>query len=141
MIETTARRSLNFQYESAIRNRTPTFLRLGCYPLPAARISTENLPAELSKKLPCYPQLPVTLLGRLAVVQIQKGEGLGQFLLMDALRRILSTDAEIAAMAVVVEAKDDEAEAFYRHFDFRALQKQPRRILLPVKIVARLFTS
>jgi predicted GNAT family N-acyltransferase len=118
--------------------KPPAHAVLGYYTLSASHINAEDLPAELSKKLPRYPQLPVTLLGRLAVDQTQKGKGLGEFLLMDALHRSLSTAADIAAMAVVVDAKDDEAEAFYRHFDFRALQKQPRRMFLPMKVVAML---
>jgi hypothetical protein len=68
-----------------------------------------------------------------------KGHRLGQFLLMDALRRSLESATEIAAMAVVVEAKDDGAEAFYRHFSLLPLQKQPRRLFLPMGAIATLF--
>jgi hypothetical protein len=39
----------------------------------------------------------------------------GQFLLMSALHRILRAAANITAMAVVLDGKDDAAEAFYRH--------------------------
>jgi GNAT superfamily N-acetyltransferase len=89
--------------------------------------------------LPRYPQLPATLLGRLAVDQGMKGRGLGEFLLMDALRRSLEASARIAAMAVLVDAKDDAAHAFYRHFGFLPLHEQPRRLFLPMKNVAGLF--
>ncbi len=112
---------------------------LGYYTLSASYITADELPAELSKKLPRYPQLPVTLLGRLAVHQNQKGKGLGAFLLMDALHRSLTAAAEIAAMAIAVDAKDAAAEAFYRHFEFRPLQQQPARLFLPMKVVAGLF--
>ena len=112
---------------------------LGYYTLSASVITVDELPAELSKKLPRYPQLPVTLLGRLAVDQGQKGKGLGEFLLMDALHRSLAAADQIGAMAVVVDAKDAAAEAFYKHFDFRPLQQKPARLFLPMKIVAGLF--
>ena len=112
---------------------------LGYYTLSASHITPNELPAELTKKVPRYPQLPVTLLGRLAVDQRQKGKGLGAFLLMDALHRSLTAAVEIAAMAIVVDAKDDAAAAFYQHFDFRPLQQQPTRLFLPMKIVAGLF--
>ena len=112
---------------------------LGYYTLSASVITADELPAELSKKLPRYPQLPVTLLGRLAVDQGQKGKGLGEFLLMDALHRSLDAADQIAAMAIVVDAKDAAAEAFYKHFDFQPLQQQPARLFLPMKIVAGLF--
>jgi GNAT superfamily N-acetyltransferase len=112
---------------------------LGYYTLSASTITADELPAELASKLPRYPQLPVTLLGRLAVDQNHRDKGLGAFLLMDALRRSLDAAAEIAAMAIVVDAKDAAAEAFYRHFDFRPLQVQPKRLFLSMKIVAALF--
>ena len=64
---------------------------------------------------------------------------MGQFLLMDALRRSLEAAPNIAAMAALVDAKDDTAEAFYRHFSFRPLQQQPRRLFLPMKTIAGLF--
>ena len=117
----------------------PASAVLGYYTLSASHITAEELPADLAKKLPRYPQLPVTLLGRLAVDQGHKGKGLGEFLLLDALHRSLDAAARIAAMAVVVDAKDAAAEAFYRHFDFRPLQQQPTRLFLPMKIVAGLF--
>ena len=57
------------------------------------------------KKLPRYPQLPVILLGRLAVDGSMKGKALGQFLLTNALHRCLEAAGSIAAMAVVVDVK------------------------------------
>jgi GNAT superfamily N-acetyltransferase len=112
---------------------------LGYYTLSASLVNASELPDALAKKLPRYPQLPVTWLGRLAVDQSVKGRGVGQFLLMDALRRSLQAAANIAAMAVLVDAKDDAAEALYQRFSFLPLQEQPRRLFLPMKTVAGLF--
>lgn len=112
---------------------------LGYYTLSASLVNASDLPDTLARKLTRYPQLPVTLLGRLAVDQSMKGKGIGQFLLMDALRRSLEAAANIAAMAVVVDAKDDAAQAFYRHFSFLPLHEQPRRLFLPMRTVAGLF--
>ena len=117
----------------------PALRVLGYYTLSASIVNASELPATVAKKLPRYPHLPVTLLGRLAVDQSMKGRGIGQFLLMDALRRSLEAAANIAAMAVVVDAKDDAAQAFYRHFSFLPLHEQPRRLFLPMKTVAGLF--
>ena len=117
----------------------PALRVLGYYTLSASLVNTSELPDALAKKLPRYPQLPVTLLGRLAVDQSMKGKGMGQYLLLDALRRCAEAAGNIAAMAVVVDAKDDAAEAFYRHFSFLPLQQQPRRMFLPMKAVAGLF--
>jgi len=112
---------------------------LGYYTLSASIITADQLPPELARKLPRYPQLPVTLLGRLAVDQGHGGKGLGELLLIDALHRSLEAASEIGAMAVVVDAKDAAAEAFYEHFDFMRLQQQPSRLFLPMKTVAALF--
>jgi len=112
---------------------------LGYYTLSASVITADQLPPELARKLPRYPQLPVTLLGRLAVDQGHRGKGLGELLLIDALRRSLEAASEIGAMAVVVDAKDAAAEAFYEHFGFTRLQQQPSRLFLPMKTVAALF--
>jgi GNAT superfamily N-acetyltransferase len=109
---------------------------LGYYTLSAAMIDVGDIAPDLAKKLPRYPQLPVTLIGRLAVHERLKGQGRGSFLLMDALRRCLTHAAEIAAMAVVVDAKDEAAAAFYKHFDFTPLQSNERRLYLPMKTVA-----
>ena len=117
----------------------PALRVLGYYTLSASLVNTSDLPGTLAKKLPRYPQLPVTLLGRLAVDRSMKGKGVGQHLLMDALRRCLGAAANNAAMAVLVDAKDDAAEAFYRHFSFLPLQQQPRRLFLPMNVIAGLF--
>jgi len=112
---------------------------LGYYTLSASAVMADELPDTLAKTLPRYPQLPVILLGRLAVDQSCKGRGIGEFLLMDALCRSLQPAADIAAMAVVVDAKDASAVSFYQHFDFMLLARQPGRLFLPMKTVAELF--
>ncbi len=117
----------------------PSARVLGYYTLSASVIDAHDLPAELARKLPRYPQLPVTLLGRLAVDLGLRGKSLGQFLLMDALWRSLGASAQIAALAVVVDAKDAAALAFYKHFGFAPFQQQPARLFLPMKTVAALF--
>jgi GNAT superfamily N-acetyltransferase len=112
---------------------------LGFYTLSASIISVDELPPDLMKRLPRYGQLPVTLLGRLAVDRSVGGQGVGEFLLVDALRRSLEAAQQIAAMAVVVDAKDERAESFYRHFDFQPFQQTPLRLFLPMGQIAKLF--
>lgn len=119
--------------------KRPDTCVLGYYTLSASVLTLADLPDELVRKLPRYPQLPVTLLGRLAVDQSTKGQGLGEHLLLDALHRSLAHADQIAAMAVVVDAKDESAAAFYRHFGFLTLQAQPSRLFLPMRLVAQLL--
>jgi predicted GNAT family N-acyltransferase len=95
----------------------------------------------MAKKLPRYDHLPVTLLGRLAVDRTIGGQGAGQFLLADALRRCLEGAQHVGAMAVIVDAKDAQAERFYRHFDFLPFQQTPLRLFLPMSQVAQLFDA
>ena len=117
----------------------PSAAVLGFYTLSASIILVQELPPELMKRLPRYGQLPVTLLGRLAVDRSVGGQGVGEFLLVDALRRSLEAAQQIAAMAVIVDAKDKNAESFYRHFDFQPFQKTPLRLFLPMAQIAKLF--
>jgi GNAT superfamily N-acetyltransferase len=79
---------------------------LGYYTLSSYGIDVGELPADVVKKLPRYPLIPATLLGRLAVDRRYQGQGVGEFLLMDALHRALVQSAEIGTAAVVV---DEEA--------------------------------
>jgi len=112
---------------------------LGYYTLSASVITADALPPELAKKLPRYPQLPVTLLGRLAVDQNQRGKGLGELLLMDALHLSFQSASHIGSMALVVDAKDAVAATFYAHYGFIPLQRQPARLFLPMATIAELF--
>jgi hypothetical protein len=94
------------------------------------------------KRLPRYGQLPVALLDRLAVNRTAGGQGVGEFLLVDALRRSLEAAQPIAAMAViVVDGKDDRAESFYWHFDFLPFRQTPLRLFLPMTQIAKLFAE
>lgn len=111
----------------------------GYYTLAATGIQFEDLPEAVRKKLPRYPIVPAILLGRLAVDERYQGQGLGAFLLADALRRSLMN--EIAAMAVVVDAKDETARAFYEYHSFVSFAGQPLRLFLPMTLIARQFGS
>src|SRR6266581_2612434 len=77
---------------------------LGYYTLSSYGIDVGELPADVARKLPRYPLIPATLLGRLAVDLRYHRQGVGEFLLLDALHRTLVQSAEIAAAAVVVDA-------------------------------------
>jgi predicted GNAT family N-acyltransferase len=113
----------------------------GFYSLSASMIPLDELPPKMAKTLPRYDHLPVTLLGRLAVDRTIGGQGAGQFLLADALRRCLEGAQHVGAMAVIVDAKDAQAERFYRHFDFLPFQQTPLRLFLPMSQVAQLFDA
>ena len=105
----------------------------------SASILSTDLPKNLAKKLPRYPNVPAVHMGRLAVDQGFKGKGLGAALLADALRRAASAD--IAAYAFVVDAKDESAAAFYAHHGFCAAVENPLFLYLPLATVKDLVKS
>jgi GNAT superfamily N-acetyltransferase len=81
----------------------------------------DELPPEIARKLPKYPLIPATLLGRLAVCRERQGQKLGAMLLMDALYRSWENSAQVASIGVVAEAIDEAARRFYLHHEFIAL--------------------
>ena len=105
---------------------------VGYYTLSSLSIELNELPAELARKLPRHP-IPAALLGRLAVSLSAQGLGIGGVLLADALKRCLAVSDEIAIYALVVDAIDDSARAFYQQYGFEPLSARTRRLFLPLK--------
>jgi GNAT superfamily N-acetyltransferase len=103
---------------------------VGYYTLASASLLLADLPVSVGKKLPRYPSVPMVRMSRLAVDQTRKGQGIGGALLADALDR--ATRSEIAAYALMVEAKDESAAAFYRHHGFIALPNLPMTLFMPL---------
>jgi GNAT superfamily N-acetyltransferase len=111
----------------------------GFYTLSQYAIDLGAVPPDVARKLPRYPLVPATLLGRLAVGLAFRGRGLGETLLMDALHRSLQSSKQVASAAVLVEAKDEAAEGFYRKHRFVSLTTPERRLFLPMATIALLF--
>ena len=118
---------------------TPEQRIAGYYTLASAAVLLSDLPSSVAKKLPRYPTVPAVRLGRLAVDLDFKGNGLGGALLADALGRSLR--AEIAAFALIVDAKDESAIAFYRHHGLTTLPGQPMRLFLPLATARHAATA
>ena len=95
-----------------------------------------DLPNEVIKKLPRYPTVPVARMGRLAVSETFQAMGLGSALLADALVRVFQSD--VAAYAMVVDAKHEEAVLFYEKHGFKHFSSQPMSLWLPMKSVISL---
>ncbi|MEX2580580.1 MAG: GNAT family N-acetyltransferase [Verrucomicrobiales bacterium] len=112
---------------------------VGFYTLSAAVIHRSKLPEKWAKKLPCYPELPATLLGRLAVAGSEKGTGIGRKLVLSAMSRTANAADEIGAIAMVSDPKDDGALRFYEKFGFEALDE--RRLYLSMQSVKVLLNA
>ena len=111
----------------------------GFYTLSAATIIVSDLPIDLGKKLPKYPNLPATLIGRLAIDLRYKGKKLGEYLLMDALRASFQAASRVGSVAVIVDAKDERSKQFYLKFGFVPLADLPLRLFIPMKTISTLF--
>jgi ribosomal protein S18 acetylase RimI-like enzyme len=111
----------------------------GYYTLSQYSVELGVLPEELAGKLPHYPLVPATLIGRLAVSVAFRGQGIGELLLMDAFYRCLGGSRQAASAAVIVDAKDERAAAFYRKYGFLELPKVGRRLFLPMATIEGLF--
>lgn len=110
---------------------TATSRIAGYYTLAAGSVLLGDLPAPLIKRLPRYPSVPVARLGRLAVAVDHQGRRLGGALLWDALTR--AARSEVAVVALIVDAKDDAAAAFYLHHGFTAFGAAPGQMILPLQ--------
>ena len=109
----------------------------GYYTLSAADVPVSDLPADITRRLPRYPSVPAARIGRLAIDRRFQGRGLGGALLRNAAVRALRS--EIAVFALVVDAKDDEAAAFYRHHDFSAFASNPLQLIAPIETFRKLL--
>jgi GNAT superfamily N-acetyltransferase len=110
----------------------------GFYTLTATAIKLTELPAETIKRLPKYPLVPATLLGRLAVSLKYRGKGLGEYLLIDALKRSLGASRVVGSAAVIVDAKDSSGVRFYERYGFKLLPDQNLRLFIAMKTIAKL---
>jgi len=111
---------------------------LGYYTISSIGIFPGDLPDAIAKKMPRYSMLPGVLLGRLAVDRHMQGNKIGVYLLMDALKRSITVSEQIGTVAVVVEAKDEQAVAFYKHFDFINLADNHKRLFLPLHTIKKI---
>jgi ribosomal protein S18 acetylase RimI-like enzyme len=117
-----------------VATNTATGTVAGYYTIAAGSIPLSDLPENIRKKLPRYPLVPAAQLGRLAVDQAHRGRRLGGMLLGDAVLR--AHRSELAVFAVAVDAKDEQAESFYRHHGFVSFGSAPRQLFLSLTSLA-----
>ncbi len=108
----------------------------GYYTLASTSLPLSDFPPDIGRKLPRYTLVPAVRMGRLAVGRNFTGQELGGAMLADALARAIRS--EIAAYALLVDAKNDRAAGFYLHHGFIALQDSPLSLFLPFATASRL---
>jgi GNAT superfamily N-acetyltransferase len=106
---------------------------IGYYTIASGAVRFDTVP----EKLPRYP-IPVAHLGRLAVDKQAKGQGVGAFLLIDALRRIEQVADQLGIYAVEVFALNESAKQFYLKYGFTPLNDDPLHLYLSMKKIRKL---
>lgn len=112
-------------------------LIVGYFSLSTHSIALEDVPD--ARRLPRYPEVPTTLLGRLARDSRYHGGGIGGILLLEALKRSYEQRAIIASTAVVVDPIDQSAHDFYARYGFTPLKASQHRLYLPMGSIGRLL--
>ena len=110
---------------------------VGFYSLSSFTLSILDLPPENAKYLPRYDVIPAALIGRLARDERVRGEGVGDLLLADAVRRVIGASGSLAVFAILVEAIDEKAAAFYRDFGFTSFPNRPLRLFMSMAEAAK----
>lgn len=114
---------------------------VGYYTLSAGAVVPRDLPEDVVKRLPRYPSLPAVVMGRFAVDTRYQGRGFAKKLLMNALIRAWEATKQVAAIAVIVDAKDETAAAFYQRFGFIRFPDSPLRLFLPMATIRTVATK
>jgi GNAT superfamily N-acetyltransferase len=111
------------------------------YTLSSYTVDITNLDETFAKGIPRYPLLPATLLGRLAVDNNFQGQGLGKVVLIDAFKKVLDATKQVASLALVVEAIDEDAIRFYQKYGFQQFKQHPNRLYLSMKSIASVLST
>ena len=103
------------------------------YSLSVCEIRGEELPEPFRKRFPS--RIPAVRLGRLAVARANQRQGVGELMLIDAMRNVGQVDAIVGTVALLVDAKDENARRFYLEYGFLELPHRPLNLFLPIASV------
>ena len=111
----------------------------GYYTLSSYAVKLDEIPEDIAKKLTRMKEIPATLLGRLARSVEFRGQGIGEILLVDALKKAFQNSTHVASWAVIVDAKDEEAAEFYKRYGFISFPSRANRLFLPMTSIQKTF--
>lgn len=104
---------------------------LAYYSISMCEMQLKSVPDSIKNKLPKYP-IPAARIGRLAVDKVVQNKGIGKLALVDALIRIKQVSLNIGVYAVIVDAKNEAAKAFYKYFGFIEFKDNTMSLFLPI---------
>ena len=110
---------------------------LGFFTLVACEIVVEKLPPRFTKKYPL--RASAAKLARLAVASHRHKQGMGVYMMLNAMERVLQVAEHLGVMGFFVDAKDDVAAAYYRQFGFISLPDNPLELFLPIDTIRKAF--
>jgi len=113
---------------------------LGFYSLCPASIAYARTP-ELARRGLARHEVPGFRVARLAVDRKLQGQGLGGQLLLAAGRRCLLAAAEVGGVALLIDAKNDRAAAWYQSYGAVALLDTPHTLVLPLATIEAALKS
>ncbi|HIP51223.1 MAG TPA: GNAT family N-acetyltransferase [Campylobacterales bacterium] len=109
---------------------------IGYYTLTMIAMDLTSLPSNLQKKHQNFNS--AGLIARLAVDKRYKGKGFGEWLLVDALKKLLNASDSVAFPLIVVDAKDGASD-FYKKFGFVAFFDEDNKLFITVDSVRKSF--
>ncbi len=110
---------------------------LGFFTLTACEILVEKMPLRFAKKYPM--RASAAKLARLAVARSRQHQGLGTFMMLNAMERVLLIAEHMGIIGFFVDAKDEGAAGYYRHFGFIPLPDNPLELFLPIATIRKTF--
>lgn len=112
---------------------------LGFFTLASCEILVEKLPKKYAKKYP--GRAPAVKLARLAVSRQMQRKGLGAYLMLNAMDRVLMVAEHLGIIGFFVDAKDREAVMYYKQFGFIPLPDNPLELFLPLATIRQAFRA
>jgi GNAT superfamily N-acetyltransferase len=133
-----ARRNLSQTY---VLTKSDAQVVIGYYTLTTTSVLPAFIPPHLAHKIPSAYPLPCALLARLAVDRHRHGRGIGGLFLVSAMRRVAAISESIGCYALLVDAKDENAKAFYEHFGFHTLLDDENHLFLTLGEISRWLSN
>ena len=106
---------------------------VGYFTLNICQLRAEQLPAEVARRLP--REVAGVKLGRLAVSKTRQRQGLGKLLLVAAMKKFVEVFDSAGGIGLFVDAKGNEAKAYYERFGFVSLPDTPLLLFLPLQTI------